>query len=380
MFRLAVMCCAPAALVLADEVLLVGLYKDTGTSVLSFVFNGSDCISNPTPSDIGAAPSWIIPAHGTPMISSDDQWTTSLLSVSETKGTVASLSLHCDGTIAQTSCVSSNGAGPVFLATDPTNTYVLSANYGAGSVSVIPLSWNGCAATLRAASQTVEFGSNAHAHSAYFAWNASVFVPTLGLDKVQQLDFRHGKLFQAHEPLPVPAQQGPRHMAFHPFLPLVVLTNEGSATAPVTIELLRYNTETTELGTIATYDAAGPYSAPDLYPAEVLFTKSGHFVLVSVRDATDQERDGVAVFKFEENGPSLRPVGYTRVGHYPRSMVLADNGLLIVGNQKGNSLSFLQLNFATGNLTKTRDDLPIGGSVAFVGIFKLAQGCNGFYV
>jgi 6-phosphogluconolactonase (cycloisomerase 2 family) len=366
-----------------SQVLLVGLYQSSGKSVLSYAFDGSTSIVPLSSSDIGAGPSWIIPAGQPPKSSFRPTPYKSLVATSETGGTVASLSLDCSGKVAVTSRVMS-GANPVFLATDHNSSHVLSANYGAGSISVFPQSWIADNATLAPASQTLEFGAKAHAHSAYFAppWagdmpHAPVFVPTLGLDQVQQLYFTNGKLVHAHDPLIVPSQQGPRHMAFHPIEPIAVLANEGSATANVTIELLTYNRHI-GLSTIATYNAGGPYSAPDLYPAEVLFDKQGQFVLVSLWDLTDQKRDGVAVFKLCSGpmGASFSLVDYAAVGHYPRSMTLADTGLLIVGNQKGNSLSFLNLDFSTGKVTKVKEDLIIGDSPAFVGIFDFSDECN----
>lgn len=362
----------------ARQVLLVGLYKDSGASVLSYSFDGSTSISSVSSANIGASPSWIIPAHHLQANSDREQNVKSLFVVSETGNSVASLSLDCNGSVAETSRVNSQGASPVFLATDRMNDHLLVANYGGGSVAVLPISWKDDHATLGNASQTLEFGAKAHAHSAYFAPFCGpdcVFVPTLGLDEVQQLNFRGGKLSKAYEPLTVPAQQGPRHLAFHPSLPIAVLANEGSATANVTIELLGF-TEKNGLKSIATYKASGPYSAPNLYPAEVLFTERGDFVLVSVRDSTDQKRDGVAVFKVEKQGAKLSFVDYASVGHYPRSMALSETGVLIVGNQKGNSLSFLTLDFKTGTLTSAREDLEIDDSPAFVGIFDLPAVCD----
>jgi len=271
--------------------------------------------------------------------------------------------------------VSSQGSGPVFVATDPKDEHVLCANYGAGSVSVLPVSWSAGIATLGEATQTLAFGSDAHAHSAYFAPGCTeqceVFVPTLGHDEVEQLIFQSGALSKVREPLSVPTSQGPRHLAFHPTLPIAVLANEGSASAPVTIELLGYGSN--GLSTIATYSASGPYSAPDMYPSEVIFAPDGAFVLVSVRDASDQKRDGVAVYQVLDS-VSLNLISYTAVGHYPRSMALKDDGLLIVGHQRANSLSLLNFDFVSGALTKS-GDLDLGDSPAFVGIFDLPESC-----
>lgn len=363
-----------------SQVLLVGLYNRSGpSSVLSYSFDGSPSVLPLSSFSAGAGVSWITSSRKTSVANSDVGGLASVFAVNEFWGTVVSLSLDCNGKMAETSRVSS-GPGPVFLATDPMSDYLLSADYWTG-VAVMPVSWSDGIATLGAVSQTLKFAANSLTHSVYFAPGCTVdgcavFVPTKGLDEVQQLFFRDGKLSKAHEPFSVPTHQLPRHMAFHPSLPIVVLVNEGSQTANVTIELLGYNKET-GLSWIATYSASGPYSAPNLFPGEVLFTKQGHFALVTVRDGTAQKRDGVAVFKVEENGQSLSLVDYATVGQKnPRSMALADTGLLIVANSDGNSLSFFNLDFATGKLTKAKEDLHIGDSPAFVGIFELADGCN----
>jgi len=401
MARLALLASAFASSAAADQVLLVGFYKKegAGANVRSWSINGKT-LAPLASSTIDEGPSWIIPAKAPSWVIPGE--VTTVLAVSETvngtlaaeqsgtvNGTVSSLSLDCKGNLVSTSCVGTEGAAPVFLATDPQSREVLVANYGGGSVSVLPLTWNDHPATLKPASQTLEFGANAHAHSAYFApdnnpsdVNRDVFVPTLGLDEVQQLQYKgsNAKLAAKHPPLSVLAQQGPRHMAFHPRFPIAVLSNEGSASANVTIELLAVDQQK-GLSTLATYPASGPYSAPDLYPAEVVIDERGHFVLVSLRDSTDQKRDGVAVFKVEPFlGKSLTFVDYVSVGHYPRSMTLVKESetsfLLVAANQKGNSLSFLHLDTNTGKLTKAKDDMDVGDSPAFVGVVDLAAGCS----
>lgn len=362
---------SPGPAPLLDRVLLVGLYKDRGSSIKSYALSDDGSLTSIGDSNAGGNPSWIAAAgprgEGT---------LTSLLTVSETGNTVASLSLGCDGKVTETSRVSSQGAGPVHLATDPLGEHAFVANYGGGTVAVLPVTQGGdSAVSLGEATQTVDFGASAHAHSTYLS-GGGVYVPTLGLDQVQQLTFEGGKLSKAHEPLSVPQDQGPRHLAFHPTLPLAVLANEGNGTTQPTIELLGVDAAQ-GLSTIATYEASGPYSPPDLYPAEVLFSPGGSFVLVSVRDASTQKRDGIAVFQV--GAESLTFKDYTAVGHYPRSMTLTKTGsqagLVIVGNQKDNSLTLLNFDLASGALHKAAEDLPLGDSPAFVGIFETAKGC-----
>merc|ERR550532_749760 len=169
---------APTPTSIGSKVLLVGLYQNWGATVNSYALDGGLSVRLLSSADIGHSPSWIT-ASGR-----RDGDAASLFSVSETDNTVASLSLGCDGKVIKTGSVSSQGAGPVFLAVDATSEHVLCANYGGGSVSVLPVSYGaGGAATLGDATQTMEFGAQAHAHSAYFGQGgAAVYVPTLGLD------------------------------------------------------------------------------------------------------------------------------------------------------------------------------------------------------
>jgi 6-phosphogluconolactonase len=241
---------------------------------------------------------------------------------------------------------------------------------------VLPLQQSAGGFTLGPAQQVVEFGDQAKAHSAVFGPSAdSLFVPTLGLDRVQQLTFRNGKISQNGDPLRVPENEGPRHIAFHPSDNVAVLLNEGSADAECTIVLCEFDESSGRLTEIATYDTLpGVMSSSNMYPSEVQFTKDGAYVLVSNRDASDEKKDGITVYKVHEGGLSF--VQYAPVGHYPRSMILTDDDLVITGNQKDNSLTLLRFD-GFGHLTRIDEDIPIGESPAFVGVFDLPSACSG---
>merc|ERR1712216_1002761 len=106
-----------------------------------------------------------------------------------------------------------------------------------------------------------------------------------------------------------------------------------------------------------------------MYPAEAVWAASGDFVYISNRDGTEQKRDGITVFKVtkhSETNVTLDFHQYVPVGHYPRSMALF-SGNLVVGNQKGNSLTVLKPG-ASGDLTVSAE-IPLGASPAFVGVF-----------
>jgi len=378
---------APALAVSAVEplsrVLVVGVYDDSFSgdsagyeSASAFTFKLDTVPELLTKSAVGLNPSWMIAAPGAATGN-----TTSLFAQSESQlyagrseGSVASLELGCDGSIAVTSRHGSGGGAPVYLSSDPTGKYVLVPNYGGGNVAVFPVQDGASGPTLGPAHQVMEFGDQAKAHSAVFGPSANaLFVPTLGLDVVQQLTFSEGQFSQNGPPLTVPEHEGPRHIAFHPHLDIAILLNEGSADAECTVVLCEFDGAAGRLAEIATYDTlpSGTGSS-NMYPSEVQFTKDGSYVLISNRDATDEKKDGISVFKVHEK--ELTFLQYAPVGHYPRSMVLTDDGLVITGNQKDNSLSILR--FESGSLTKIDEDVPVGQSPAFVGVFDLPSACS----
>merc|ERR1739841_133032 len=98
--------------------------------------------------------------------------------------------------------------------------------------------------------------------------------------------------------------------------------------------------------------------------------------LWSCRCGTPPSRSGMGLQCSKSRTASLSAVGYTSTGHYPRSMALTDQGLLLVGNQKDNSLTLLLMNLATGSIIKVTPDLPLGNSPAFVGVFETGAACE----
>jgi len=365
--------------------LVVGLYDDSfsgdsagyeGTSAMTFTLDPIDPIVGTSgmkliaSSDIGLNPSWMAASHQCAATCGLFALSESQLYSGKAEGSVASMELQCDGSLQVTSRQGSGGGAPAFLSIDPTGQYLLAANYAGGNVGVLPVMEYKGVGVLGPVQQVKEFGNQAKAHSAVFGPSAeALFVPTLGLDRVQQLTFSNGKISQNGDPLKVPENEGPRHIAFQPSGNVAVLLNEGSADAECTVVLCEFDESTGRITELATYDTlpATIASSSNMYPAEVQFTKDGAYVLVSMRDASDEKKDGITVFRVNEG--ALEFVEYAPVGHYPRSMMLTDDGLVITGNQKDNSLTVLH--FDGGHLTRIGEDIPIGQSPAFVGVFDM---------
>jgi 6-phosphogluconolactonase (cycloisomerase 2 family) len=136
---------------------------------------------------------------------------------------------------------SCGGKNPVHLAVDPTNRFIVTANYGAGSVGVVPIEKDG---TLGARTDLAmlpgEPGPNrkeqasSHPHDCPFdPAGRFILVPDKGLDRVFsfKLDSASGKLTPNDPPFTATREgAGPRHIAFHPSLPYAYVIGELDST------------------------------------------------------------------------------------------------------------------------------------------------------
>jgi 6-phosphogluconolactonase len=267
------------------------------------------------------------------------------------------------------------GGGPAHITVDHGGRNVLIANYGGGSVAVLPINADG---SLKAASAFVQHtGSSVnpsrqkepHAHSVVTdAQDRFAYVGDLGLDKVMiyRLDAAKGTL-TAGDPAFAAAQPGagPRHVALHPKGRHAYVINELDNTVAV------YNRDTergglTAVQTISTLPADHK-ALPTYSTAEVLVHPSGRFVYGSNRG-----HDSIAVFGVDEATGRLTFVETTPTGgSTPRGFGIDPTGnYLIAGNQRSDSVVMFRIDAKTGRLSPTASRLEIGApvSVKFVGV------------
>jgi 6-phosphogluconolactonase len=145
---------------------------------------------------------------------------------------------------------SCGGKNPVHLSIDPTGRWIVTANYSAGTVGVVPIDKGG---TLGPRSDLVDLPgepgpdrkqqASSHPHDAVFDPSGRfIAVPDKGVDRVFvfRLDAASGKLMP-NDPdaigsevgappfVATRAGDGPRHIAFHPQMPLAYVINELSS-------------------------------------------------------------------------------------------------------------------------------------------------------
>lgn len=292
-----------------------------------------------------------------------------------TSGSVTAMSVAADGDLQIMNVVSSMGGGPAHLSVDPSGKWVLVANYGGGSVSVIPINADG---SLGQAADTVLLprgpygqqpavdappGSFAisghdapHAHQAQTdpAGNF-VLVSDLATDRVYsfRLDKTTGKLTPAAQPfVQATSGAGPRHFDFHPNGRWMYSLNEEAST----IDYMAYDAATGALAIQATISSLTPGYEGTNYPSEIHVSEDGRFVY-----AANRLHDTIGVFAIDADG-FLSRVGHiwTR-GSYPRHFAIEPYGrFLYVCHSRSDNVTTFGVDRGTGRLNFTGKFTGVG--------------------
>jgi 6-phosphogluconolactonase (cycloisomerase 2 family) len=207
---------------------------------------------------------------------------------------------------------SCGGKNPVHLSIDPTGRWIVTANYSAGSVGVVPIEKDG---TLGPRSDLVTLPgepgpdrkqqASSHPHNAVVDPSGRfIVVPDKGLDRVFvfRLDAVSGKLAPNDPPfVATRAGAGPRHIAFHPKMPLAYVINElGSS-----VTTYRFDPQRGSLQPIQIQPSTPASFTGNNTGAEIVVVPSGRVVYASNRG-----HDSIAIFAVDRRDGSLTPVGW----------------------------------------------------------------------
>lgn len=261
--------------------------------------------------------------------------------------------------------VSSRGQGPCHLNVDRKGKFVAVANYGSGSVAVLPIREDGTLGEATGFQQHQGSSVNPkrqegpHAHSVNFSPdNRFLIVADLGLDRlmVYRFDASTGAITPNDSPYAsVKPGSGPRHFTFHPNGRYAYVINELASTVTV----FRYGARTGTLNEIQTITTLPAGFQGTNYTAEVLPRPDGRFLYGSNRG-----HDSIAVFAIGPDG-RLSPVEHVPVqGNFPRNFNLDPEGRwLIVANQNSNNVVVFRVDPQTGRLAPTGQTLKLGAPV-----------------
>jgi 6-phosphogluconolactonase len=250
----------------------------------------------------------------------------------------------------------SGGAGPCHLVIDRAGKHVLVANYGGGSVSVLPIESDGRLGKATAFVQHKGSGLNRqrqegpHAHSINLdAANRFAVVADLGLDKVfvYRFDAAKGTLTPNEPPsVSVAPGAGPRHFAFHPNGKNAYVINELAST----VTACHYDGDRGILEPLQTISTLPKDFKGSNTTAEVQVHPSGKFLYGSNRG-----HNSIAVFAIDPTTGKLSAVGHQSGGiKEPRNFGIDPTGsYLLVGNQNSDSIIVFRIDAETGELRPT---------------------------
>ena len=265
----------------------------------------------------------------------------------------------------------SGGTGPCHLTVDSAGRNVLVANYGSGSVAVLPVGEDGQLAEPSSVIQHEGSGPNPkrqagpHAHSINLdPAGRFAFAADLGLDKVLVYRFDPGKGNLApHDPpaAAVAPGAGPRHFAFHPTGRFAYVINELAST----VTAFAYDAERGALSQVQTVSTLPSGFDGSNSTAEVQVHPSGRFLYGSNRG-----HNSIAIFAIEPRTGRLTAVGHEPTqGDWPRNFGIDPTGTyLVVANRRSNNLVVLRIDPKTGQLKPTgiAAEVPAPVCVKFV--------------
>ncbi len=260
----------------------------------------------------------------------------------------------------------SEGGAPCYVSVDRSGRVALVANYAGGSVALLPIEANGALAPAAPVVQHTGTGPNAERQEAPHAHcilpdpsNRFALAADLGADRVfvyrLDLDGRSLSKVDGGDAVMRPGA-GPRHIAFHPTLPLVFVANELDST----VATLRFDSARGALSLLDTRSTVPPGWTGTNYPADVHVASSGRTLYVSNRG-----HNSIAVFSVAESTHALAldQVVDTE-GDWPRNFSLDPSGrLLLVANQRSDSVVVFGRDPDTGRLTPTRQRIGIPSPV-----------------
>src|SRR5262252_9322179 len=245
------------------------------------------------------------------------------------------------------------GNNGVRQAVDPTGKFLIVANYGSGSVAVLPIAADG---SLKDQHQLVTLPgepgphkveqTSSHPHDIVFDPSGRfVLVPDKGLDRifVFRFDAATGKLAPTEQgSVKSRSGAGPRHLAFHPIRPIVWVLNELDST----ITTYSFDTESGALQALQVLSILRPEFTGDSTAAEIAVLTSVPVVYVSIRG-----QDAVAAFGVIARDGTLRLVAWqSTLGKTPRFIGLDPAGYnLYAANEQSDTVNTLRIDPQTAH-------------------------------
>jgi 6-phosphogluconolactonase len=284
----------------------------------------------------------------------------------ERSGAVSAFAIdRTDGALRLLNQQHSGGAGPCHISIDKEGKNVLVANYGSGSVAVLPVAADGH--LLPPASVVQHSGSSIHPRRQTAPHPHCIrldeedryaFVADLGLDQIVAYRFDAAEAYLSVNPIvtAVAPGSGPRHFTLHPQRGFAYVINELTST----LTTFSYDQQSGDLREVQTVSTLPNDFTGTNLTAEVQVHPSGNFLYGSNRG-----HDTIAAFSVDQVTGKLSMIGYysTR-GRTPRHFGIDPTGnLLLVANQNSDCIVVLRIDQQTGILEPAASIAPVPSPV-----------------
>lgn len=265
------------------------------------------------------------------------------------------------------------GSASCYASVSPDGGWVLSANYGGGSVSALPILADGSLGKLSHKVQhhgkgpNAERQENSHAHSVIFDPTGKfALAADLGLDRIfiYRFDTQTGR-YTANQPdgVDVHPGAGPRHMAFHPDGTTMFLANE----LDWSVCVFRWNAAQGQLTLLQTLSSLEETFQGENSSADIHLTPDGNFLYVSNRG-----RNSLTCFSVDSGEHRLKRLEISpSYGNWPRNFAIDPTGsYLLAANQYSNDIAVCRIDHETGKLEQVGAGIQVPSPVCLLFIPK----------
>jgi 6-phosphogluconolactonase (cycloisomerase 2 family) len=275
-----------------------------------------------------------------------------------------------DGQLTHINTANTGGKNPAHLVVDPTGRCLIVANHYSSTLAVFPLRDDGSIAPYTDL-VTMQGTPGPHAKEQVYARPHQIrfdpsgrfaVVPDKGLDRVFvfRLDSAAGKLLPSESPSVASREtSGPRHVDFHPTLPLAYVVNELDST----VTTYRFDGQRGALTATQILSSLPATFTGNSRAAEIEVSRSGRFVYASNRG-----HDSIVAYHIDGSTGQLSVAGWFATGgKTPRFFALDPTGTaLYAANEDSDTIVQYAVNNVTGSLTPTGQVIQTGSPVCIV--------------
>jgi 6-phosphogluconolactonase len=272
------------------------------------------------------------------------------------------------GKLALLNQIDCQGNNPVDSALDPTERFLVIANYGSGAVAVAPIGEDGRLEEVR---QVISLEgtpgpdpkqqTSSHPHAVIFDPTGQfVIIPDKGFDRTFFFRFQDGRLTPTEQGFVASAPgAAPRHATFHPTLPVLYVNNELDSTVTVFDWTAGRATERQVIPTVLSGHAGRNTTA------EIAASPCGQYLYVSNRG-----QDSIVQFVITRDSGLLTYAGnFPTGGAKPRFFTIGPRGThLYAANQDSDDITVFHIDQVAGSLIPTGVRISVGSpsAISFV--------------